>query len=85
MKDFALSKGQWKEGGKCYAKAESLADPTPTIFLNHAWALIELEDEKAALEKLQKAVEQALEDTVTETINTDEKYTKLRPLLKKLK
>ena len=80
-----LSQGQWKEGEECYAKAETLTDPSPTIFLNHAWSLIELQNEKAALEKLQKAIERALEDTVTVTINTDEKYAKLRPLLKKLK
>ena len=80
-----LSQGQWKEGEECYAKAESLADPSPTIFLNHAWALIELNNEKTALEKLQKAIDRALEDTVTETISTDERYAKLRPLLKKLK
>jgi tetratricopeptide (TPR) repeat protein len=80
-----LSQGQWKEGEECYAKAETLEDPSPTIFLNHAWALIEIGNEKAAVKKLQKAIEQALEDTITETINTEERYTKLRPLLKKLK
>ncbi|MFX0169592.1 MAG: tetratricopeptide repeat protein [Candidatus Hodarchaeota archaeon] len=80
-----LSQSQWKEGEKCYAKAEKLPNPSPTIFLNHAWALIELEQERAAIQKLKESIERALEDTITETINSDKRYTKLRPLLKKMK
>lgn len=77
-----LLQGKWQEGEQCYAKAASLPDPSPTIFLNHAWALIELGQTEKAQKQLQLAVDQALEDTLKETIQTDEKYHKLRPLLK---
>ena len=80
-----LSREQWKEGEKCYAKAVKLPNPPPTIFLNHAWALAELGQEKAAFKELKQAIDQSLEDTITETIKTEDRYTKLRPLLKKVK
>lgn len=77
--------GQWKEGEKTYAKAAKMKNATPTIFLNHAWALIELDKKDAAIKQLGKAIAQSLEDTVTETIKEDDHYTKLRPLVKKVK
>ncbi|MFX0079776.1 MAG: tetratricopeptide repeat protein [Candidatus Hermodarchaeota archaeon] len=80
-----LLQGNWEEGEKCYAKAANLPNPSPTIYLNHAWALIELGKEKEAQQQLKQALEQALEDTLSETITTEERYTKLRPLLKKIK
>jgi Flp pilus assembly protein TadD len=79
-----LIQNNWEEGEKCYAKAASLPNPSPTIYLNHAWALIELGKEKEAQKKLKQALDQALEDTLSETITTDDRYTKLRPLLKKI-
>jgi len=80
-----LLQNNWEEGEKCYAKAANLPNPSPTIYLNHAWALIELGKEKEAQQQLKQALEQALEDTLSETIATDDRYTKLRPLLKKIK
>ena len=80
-----LLQSNWEEGEKCYSKAAKLPDPSPTIFLNHAWALIELGKEKEAQQQLKQALEQALEDTLSETIATQDRYTKLRPLLKKIK
>lgn len=79
-----LLQSNWEEGEKCYAKAAKLPNPSPTIYLNHAWALIELGKEKEAKQQLKQALDQALEDTLSETITTDERYTKLRPLLKNI-
>lgn len=79
-----LLQSNWEEGEKCYAKATKLPNPSPTIFLNHAWALIELGKEKEAKQQLKQAIDQALEDTLSETIANDERYSKLRPLLKNL-
>ncbi len=80
-----LLQGKWTEGEKCYAKAASLPDPSPTIFLNHAWALIELGKEDQAKQQLLQALELSLEDTLHDDIETDEHYTKLRPLFKQIR
>ncbi len=79
-----LLQSNWEEGEKCYAKAAKLPNPSPTIYLNHAWALIELGKEKEAKKQLTQALEQALEDTLSETIASDDRYAKLRPLLKNI-
>jgi Tfp pilus assembly protein PilF len=79
-----LSQSQWEQGEKCYAKAVKLPNPPPTIFLNHAWALVELGQEESALKEIKQAIEQSLEDTITDTIKTEDKYAKLRPLLEKI-
>jgi Tfp pilus assembly protein PilF len=80
-----LLQGNWREGERCYAKAASLPDPTPTIFLNHAWALIEMGNEAKAEEQLRKALDQSLEDSLFDDIETNEHYTKLRPLFKQIR
>lgn len=80
-----LLQSNWTEGEKCYAKAITLPNPPPTIFLNHAWALIELGDEARAKEQLAQALERSLEDTLIDDLETDTHYSKLRPLLKQIK
>ncbi|MFW9831618.1 MAG: tetratricopeptide repeat protein [Candidatus Thorarchaeota archaeon] len=80
-----LLQSNWIEGEKCYAKALTLPDPPPTIFLNHAWALIELGEETRAKEQLQQALTQSLEDTLIDDLETNVHYAKLRPLLKQIK
>lgn len=80
-----LLQGNWTEGEKCYSKAASLPDPSPTIFLNHAWALIELGNEAQAEQQLRQALELSLEDTLYDDIETDEHYAKLRPLFKQIR
>ncbi len=79
-----LLQGNWTEGERCYAKAASLPNPTPTIFLNHAWALIELDKQEQAEQQLRRALDLSLEDTLFDDIKTNEHYTKLRPLFKKI-
>jgi Flp pilus assembly protein TadD len=80
-----LLEKNWAEGERCYATAANLPNPTPTIFLNHAWALIELGKEKQAEEQLQQALAQSLEDTLFDDIETNDNYAKLRPLFKRIK
>ncbi len=79
-----LLQGNWNKGERCYAKATTLPDPTPTIFLNHAWALIELGKEKEAKAQLREALNRSLEDTLYDDIETNQHYAKLRPLLKRI-
>lgn len=80
-----LLQGNWAEGERCYAKAASLPEPTPTIFLNHAWALIELGKQDQAEKQLRKALDLSLEDTLYDDIETNDHYTKLRPLFNQLR
>ncbi len=79
-----LLQSNWTAGERCYAKAASLPNPTPTIFLNHAWALIELGKQDQAKQQLRQALEQSLEDTLFDDIETNEHYVKLRPLFKEI-
>ncbi len=76
--------GRWKEAEACYAKATSLPNASPTIFLHHALTLIELKQQKAALKDLQHALAISLSGELESTIQTDPQFTKLRPLLAKL-
>lgn len=80
-----LLQSNWTEGERCYTKATTLPDPTPTIFLNLAWALIEQGKQDQAKEQLSKALELSLEDTLYDDLETNEQYAKLRPLFKQLK
>ncbi|MFX1318416.1 MAG: tetratricopeptide repeat protein [Promethearchaeota archaeon] len=80
-----LLQGNWSEGERCYAKAITLPDPTPTIFLNYAWALIELGKAKEAEQQLRKALDRSLEDTLYDDIETNDHYTKLRPIFKQIR
>ena len=79
-----LLQKNWEEGERCYAKAASLPNPTPTIFLNHAWALIELGKQNKAEQQLRQALDQSLEDTLFDDIETNDNYIKLRPLFKRI-
>jgi Flp pilus assembly protein TadD len=80
-----LLQKNWVEGERCYAKAATLPNPTPTIFLNHAWALIELGKQEQAEKRLRQALDQSLEDTLFDDLETNEHYIKLRPLFKKIR
>jgi Flp pilus assembly protein TadD len=76
--------GRWNEAESCYAKATSLPNASPTVFLHHALTLIELGRTKAALKDLQHALTISLPNELETTIQTDPQFTKLRPLLKKI-
>ncbi len=80
-----LLQGNWVEGERCYAKAASLPEPTPTIYLNHAWALIELGKQDQAEQQLRQALDLSLEDTLHDDIETNDHYAKLRPLFKQIR
>jgi len=74
--------GRWREGEQCYARATSMPNAPATVFLNHAWALIELGQDAAAMHQLKRAI--ALHDELPDVIRKDPHYEKLRPLLDKL-
>ena len=76
-----LSLSRWEEGEKCYARAVTLSEAPATVFLNHAWALIELGQKEKAGQQLKLALEKSLEDELTNMIRTDPQYSKLRALL----
>ncbi|MFW9985438.1 MAG: tetratricopeptide repeat protein [Candidatus Odinarchaeota archaeon] len=76
--------GRWKKAEACYAKATSLPNASPTIFLHHALTLIEIGQPKAALNELQHALAISLPGELETTIHTDPQFTKLRPLLAKI-
>lgn len=76
--------GQWKEAERCYAKATKLNDAAPTIYLNHALTLVELDQLDAAIQQLQKALNQSLSSELLEIIQTDPQFAKLRQLVNKL-
>ncbi len=76
--------GKWKDAEKCYAKAANFNDAPPTIYLNHALTLIELEKTEKATKQLQKALNHALSGELLDIIQTDPQFTKLRPLVNKL-
>ena len=75
---------RWEDAEKCYAKAATLNDAAPTIFLNHALTLIELGQTKKATKQLEKALNHALSGELLDIIQTDPQFTKLRPLVNKL-
>jgi len=75
--------GRWKEGEQCYARAASMPNAPATVFLNHAWALIELGQDAAAVHQLRRAI--SLHDEIPDTIRQDPHYKKLLPLLEELK
>lgn len=79
-----LSLGRWNSAEECYAKATTIPSASPTIFLNHARALIELGQTEAATHQLQQALERSLEDELITTIQKDPQFSKLRPLLERL-
>jgi len=76
--------GQWNEAEQCYAKATKLNDAAPTIYLNHALTLIELDQIEAATQQLQKALNHSLSSELLDIIQTDPQFAKLRPLVNKL-
>lgn len=76
--------GRWKEGEECYARASAMPEAPPTIYVNHAWALIELGQESAATQQLKQALELSLESKVTTMVREDPKYEKLVSILESL-
>ncbi|MFX1563095.1 MAG: tetratricopeptide repeat protein [Promethearchaeota archaeon] len=76
--------GRWEEGEKCYAHAVTIPGAPSTIFLNYAWALIELGKEEKAIQQLQHALEHSLEGELADMIQREKRYEKLRSLLDKL-
>jgi Tfp pilus assembly protein PilF len=73
--------GRWEEGRECYARAASMPEAPPTIYVNYAWALIELGQEEAATQQLRRAHELSLESGVTQMVQEDPRYQKLVPIL----
>jgi Flp pilus assembly protein TadD len=72
---------RWADAEKCFARVAAKPDAPPTLLLNHAWALIELGQTRAATQALHQAIERSLEDELVKTIREDRRYAKLRPLL----
>jgi Flp pilus assembly protein TadD len=81
---FYILLEQWKEAEQCYAKATKLNDAAPTIYLHHALTLIELGQTEAAVLQIHKALNHSLSCELLDIIQTDPKFTKLRPLVNKL-
>lgn len=73
--------GRWKEGEECYARAAAFPEAPPTIYVNYAWALIELGQDAAATEQLRRALELSLESRVKTMIQEDPRYYKLVSIL----
>ncbi len=76
--------GRWKEGEEWYSKAAAMPEAPPTIYVNHAWALVELGQDSAATKQLRKALELSLESRVTTMIQEAPRYEKLVPILEKI-
>jgi Flp pilus assembly protein TadD len=76
---------RWSDAEKCFARAATNPDAPATLLLNHAWALIELGQTRAASQQLHQALERSLEDELANTIRTEPRYVKLRPLLERSK
>ena len=75
---------RWEEGIKCYAQAVTIPGAPPTVFVNYAWALVELGNEEKAIEQLRLALERTLEGELADMIQREEQYQKLRSLIDKL-
>ncbi|MFW9830982.1 MAG: tetratricopeptide repeat protein, partial [Candidatus Thorarchaeota archaeon] len=52
--------GRWRDAEECYAKAVALNNASPTLFLNYALALIELNRVQEATKQLAKALNTCL-------------------------
>jgi Flp pilus assembly protein TadD len=76
---------RWPDAEKAFARAAANPDAPATLLLNYAWALIELDQVRAAEQQLRRALERSLEDELANTIRTEPRYAKLRPLLERLK
>ncbi|MFX1563441.1 MAG: hypothetical protein ACFFDP_09055 [Promethearchaeota archaeon] len=75
---------QWEEAEKCYTHAVTIPGAPPTVFLNLAWALIELDKEEKAIQQLRIALEHSLEGELFDMIRRESQYKKLLPLIDKL-
>jgi Tfp pilus assembly protein PilF len=76
---------RWSDADKCFARVAANPDAPATLLLNHAWALIELGQTRAASQQLHQALGRSLEDELAKTIREDARYVKLRPLLDRSK
>lgn len=72
---------RWKEGEECYSRAAAMPEAPPTVFVNFAWALIELGKDDEATQQLRQAVELSLESRVKTMILEEPKYHKLVSIL----
>jgi tetratricopeptide (TPR) repeat protein len=75
---------QWEEAEKCYTHAVTIPGAPPTVFLNYAQALVELDKEDKAIEQLRLALEHSLEGELVDMIHREKQYEKLIPFIDKI-